>query len=224
MLACTRTAISAWPGWSARPASRSRGLRPVLRCVTCRTLTSVLLQLRSASFAGPGQRPVTSRTAEDPPRSRVPAPHGTASPHNPRRHHKRGQASGPFTKVSTATVPAYARSSKGHLPRQRRRPSTSSLPAALRARREETGLRHRPAPAAARPGTVRRGPPTTARRRTTCAGGRRGHVARRDRTGRAPNRGRRCAAWTYRRARSSGGPAPVQRPAGSMSDEASAGS
>ena len=40
-----------WPGWSARPARRfPRCHRPALRCVTCRTLTSVLLQLRSASF------------------------------------------------------------------------------------------------------------------------------------------------------------------------------
>ena len=48
MLACTCTAISAL-AWlvSATSPSIPAVLRPVLRCVTCRTLTSVLLQLRS---------------------------------------------------------------------------------------------------------------------------------------------------------------------------------
>ena len=48
MLACTRTAISAL-AWlvSATSPSIPAVLRPVFRCVTCRTLTSVLLQLRS---------------------------------------------------------------------------------------------------------------------------------------------------------------------------------
>ena len=47
-LACTCTAISAL-AWlvSATSPSIPAVLRPVFRCVTCRTLTSVLLQLRS---------------------------------------------------------------------------------------------------------------------------------------------------------------------------------
>ena len=50
-LACTCTAISA-RAWlvSATSPSIPAVLRPALRCVTCRTLTSVLLQLRSISF------------------------------------------------------------------------------------------------------------------------------------------------------------------------------
>jgi hypothetical protein len=65
MLACTRTAISA-RAWlvSATCPSTPAVLRPVLRCVTCRTLTSVLLQLRSINFCkllALGQSP--SRTA-----------------------------------------------------------------------------------------------------------------------------------------------------------------
>jgi hypothetical protein len=50
MVACTRTAISAL-AWlvSATCPSIPAVLRPVLRCVTCRTLT-ILLQLRSISF------------------------------------------------------------------------------------------------------------------------------------------------------------------------------
>ena len=50
MLACTCTAISALARRPATCPSIPAVLRPVLRCVTCRTLTSVLLQLRSASF------------------------------------------------------------------------------------------------------------------------------------------------------------------------------
>jgi hypothetical protein len=65
MLECTRTAIPAL-AWlvSATSPSIPAVRRPVLRCVTCRTLTSVLLQLRSASFCrllARGQSP--SRTA-----------------------------------------------------------------------------------------------------------------------------------------------------------------
>ena len=65
MLACTRTAISAL-AWlvSATCPSIPAVRRPALRCVTCRTLTSVLLQLRSISFCkflASGQSP--SRTA-----------------------------------------------------------------------------------------------------------------------------------------------------------------
>ena len=61
MLACTCTAISA-RAWlvSATSPSIPAVLRPVLRCVTCRTLTSVLLQLRSDQLLQvPGRRPVT---------------------------------------------------------------------------------------------------------------------------------------------------------------------
>jgi hypothetical protein len=51
MLACTRTAISAL-AWlvSATSPSIPAVLRPALRCVACRTLTSVQLQLRNISF------------------------------------------------------------------------------------------------------------------------------------------------------------------------------
>jgi hypothetical protein len=51
MVACTRTAISAL-AWlvSATSPSIPAVRRPALRCVACRTLTSVLLQLRSISF------------------------------------------------------------------------------------------------------------------------------------------------------------------------------
>ena len=69
MLACTRTAISAL-AWLVSATSPSiPAVRPVLRCVTCRTLTSVLLQLRSASFCkflASGQSPASHRL-EDPP-------------------------------------------------------------------------------------------------------------------------------------------------------------
>ena len=45
---CTRTATSALaPGVSATSPSIPAVLRPVLRCVTCRTLTSVLARDRS---------------------------------------------------------------------------------------------------------------------------------------------------------------------------------
>jgi hypothetical protein len=51
MLACTCTAMPA-RAWlvSATTPSTPAVLRPVFRCVTCRTLTSVLFQLRSISF------------------------------------------------------------------------------------------------------------------------------------------------------------------------------
>src|SRR5690349_9541701 len=65
MLACTSTAISA-RAWLASATSPSIPAvpRPVLRCVTCRTLTSVQLQLLQV----PGQRPVTlPHRLEDPP-------------------------------------------------------------------------------------------------------------------------------------------------------------
>ena len=48
---CTRTATSAL-AWevSATSPSIPAVLRPALRCVTCRTLTSVLVRLRSINF------------------------------------------------------------------------------------------------------------------------------------------------------------------------------
>ena len=56
MLACTCTAISA-RAWlvSATSPSIPAVLRPMLRCVTCRTLTSVLLRDRS-NTGGPAAR------------------------------------------------------------------------------------------------------------------------------------------------------------------------
>ncbi len=51
MLACTRPATSALEEEvSATSPSMPAVLRPALRCVTCRTLTSVLARLRSISF------------------------------------------------------------------------------------------------------------------------------------------------------------------------------
>jgi hypothetical protein len=48
---CTRTATPALaPGVKATSPSIPAVLRPALRCVTCRTLTSVLARLRSISF------------------------------------------------------------------------------------------------------------------------------------------------------------------------------
>ena len=48
---CTRTATSALAsGVNATSPSIPAVLRPALRCVTCRTLTSVLARLRSISF------------------------------------------------------------------------------------------------------------------------------------------------------------------------------
>ena len=48
---CTRTATCALAsGVSATSPSIPAVLRPALRCVTCRTLTSVLARLRSMSF------------------------------------------------------------------------------------------------------------------------------------------------------------------------------
>jgi hypothetical protein len=51
MVACTRTATSALEEEvSATSPSMPAVLRPALRCVTCRTLTSVFDRLRSISF------------------------------------------------------------------------------------------------------------------------------------------------------------------------------
>ena len=123
MLACTCTATSA-RAWlaSATCPSIPAVLRPVLRCVTCRTLTSVLLQLRSISFCkflASGQSP--SRTAlKILPRSRRTCSswcrqsvRSQASPSNG------GRPSGPFTEVPNLSFGSgiYARfASKTHLP------------------------------------------------------------------------------------------------------------
>src|SRR5216684_2962489 len=123
MLACTCTAISA-RAWlvSATSPSIPAAARPVLRCVTCRTLTNVLLQLRSSSFCtflADGQSP--SRTAlKILPRNRRTCPswcrqsvRSQASPSN------EGRPSGPFTEVSNLPISTglYARfASKAHLP------------------------------------------------------------------------------------------------------------
>src|SRR6266851_8509493 len=116
MVACTCTAISA-RAWlvSATSPSIPAVRRPVLRCVTCRTLTSVLLQLRSISFCrllAAGQSP--SRTAlKILPRNRRTCPswcrqsvRSQASPSN------EGRPSGPFTEVSNLPISSgtYARS------------------------------------------------------------------------------------------------------------------
>ncbi len=113
MPTCTRTAISAL-AWlvSATSPSIPAVRRPVLRCVTCRTLTSVLLQLRNASFCrllARDQSP--SRTAwKILPRSRRTCSSwcrqstcSQASPSN------RGRPSGPFTKVSNVPFGAGIR-------------------------------------------------------------------------------------------------------------------
>src|ERR1039458_9115117 len=123
MLGGTCTAISA-RAWlvSATSPSIPAVLRPALRCVTCRTLTSVLLQLRSISFCrllAAGQSP--SRTAlKILPRNRRTCPSwcrqsvfSQASPSN------EGRPSGPFTEVSNLPVSTGIRArfaSKAHLP------------------------------------------------------------------------------------------------------------
>ena len=123
MLACTRTAISA-RAWlvSATSPSIPAVLRPVLRCVTCRTLTSVLLQLRSISFCtflASGQSP-SCTALKIRPRSRRTCSswrrqptQSQASPSNG------GRPSGPFTEVPNLPISTgiYARfASKAHLP------------------------------------------------------------------------------------------------------------
>jgi hypothetical protein len=69
MLWCTRTATSALDSEvSATSPSIPAVLRPVLRCVTCRTLSSVFALLRSISFLqAPDFRQVAFlRRLEDP--------------------------------------------------------------------------------------------------------------------------------------------------------------
>src|ERR1700757_119451 len=126
MLACTRTAISAL-AWlvSATSPSIPAVLRPVLRCVTCRTLTSVLLQLRSASFCrflASGQSPACTALKIRP--RPVPPPRGTASPHAPRRHHR--TRAGPQVRSpkcpTCPSVPAFTLASSQRLTCPRQRP------------------------------------------------------------------------------------------------------
>src|SRR5216684_4182624 len=116
MLACTCTAISA-RAWlvSATSPSIPAAARPVLRCVTCRTLTNVLLQLRSSSFCtflADGQSP-SCTALKILPRNRRTCPswcrqsvRSQASPSNG------GRPSGPFTEVSNLPISSgtYARS------------------------------------------------------------------------------------------------------------------
>src|SRR5713101_5728244 len=123
MLACTCTAISA-RAWlvSATSPSIPAVLRPVLRCVTCRTLHSVLAQLRSISFwtfLAVGQSP-SCTALKIRPRSRRTCSswcrqftRSQASPSNEDR------PSGPFTEVSNLPISSgiYPRfASKAHLP------------------------------------------------------------------------------------------------------------
>ena len=123
MLACTCTAISAL-AWlvSATCPSIPAVLRPVLRCVTCRTLTSVLLQLRSAASAGswPAASHPSCTALKIRPRSRRTcsswsrqSTRSQASPSN------EGRPSGPFTEVSNLPVSSGISArfvSKAHLP------------------------------------------------------------------------------------------------------------
>src|ERR1022692_654784 len=122
MLACTCTATSA-RAWlvSATSPSIPAVPRPVLRCVTCRTLTSVLAQLRSISFCkflASGQSP--SRTAlKILPRSRRTRSswprQSTCSQASPSNE---GRPSGPFTEVSNVPVSSGINArfaSKAHL-------------------------------------------------------------------------------------------------------------
>src|SRR5258708_1969851 len=89
MLACTRTAISA-RAWLVSTTSPSIPAvrRPVLRCVTCRTLTSVLAQLRSLSFCSLLARPQSpsSTPLHIPPPTPPPSP---PCPHRPAWHYPR---------------------------------------------------------------------------------------------------------------------------------------
>jgi len=116
IVACTCTAISAL-AWlvSATSPSIPAVRRPVLRCVTCRTLTSVLLLLRSISFCkflACGQSP-SCAALKILPRSRrtcsswqYQSTRSQASPSNA------GRPSGPFTEVSNVPISSgiYARS------------------------------------------------------------------------------------------------------------------
>src|ERR1022692_110470 len=153
MPACTCTATSA-RAWlvSATSPSIPAVLRPVLRCVTCRTLTSVLLQLRSISFCkflAEGQSP-SCTALKILPRSRRTCSswwrQSTCSQASPSNE---GRPSGPFTEVSNMPISTgiYARFvSKAHLP--------TSAPLRARAPRSVSGQLYehpsgrRPGPAA----------------------------------------------------------------------------
>ena len=128
IVACTRTATSAL-AWevSATSPSIPAVLRPALRCVTCRTLSSVLDQLRSISFCRfltLGQSPscaalkIRCRSRRTSPRSRQ----STASQSTASQVRLTARASsGPFTTswcLTCPSVPAVpaASSSKAHLP------------------------------------------------------------------------------------------------------------
>ena len=109
---CTRTAISALASEvKATSPSIPAVLRPVLRCVTCRTLTSVLARLRSISFCRfltLGQscscvavkiRCRSRRTCSSCARQSI-LSHWLGA--------LRGRSSGPFTRRAAAVTPATA--------------------------------------------------------------------------------------------------------------------
>src|ERR1022692_2587661 len=123
MLACTRTATSA-RAWlvSATSPSIPAVLRPVLRCVTCRTLTSVLAQLRSVSFCtfpASGQSPSCTALKILPRSRRTCSSWCRQSTQSRASPSSGGRPSGPFTEVPSLPVSTgiYARfASKAHLP------------------------------------------------------------------------------------------------------------
>jgi len=145
MLACTRTAISAlaWPVSATCPPIPAV-LRPALRCVTCRTLTSVLLQLRSASFCrflASGQSPACTALKIRPRSRRTCSSWRRQSTRSQASPSNEGRPSGPFTEVPNVPVSSgiYARfASKAHLP--------TSAPLRARASRSLSGqlYEHRP--------------------------------------------------------------------------------
>src|SRR5260370_20864947 len=155
MLACTCTAISA-RAWlvSATSPSIPAVLRPVLRCVTCRTLTRVLAQLRSISFCkflASGQSP-SCTALKIRPRSRRTCSSATRqSTQSQAPPSNEGRPSGPFTKVSNLPISSgiYARFvSKAHLPTSAplRARASSSLSGQLYEHRPggDPALRHSP--------------------------------------------------------------------------------
>ena len=161
MLACTRTAISAlaWPVSATCPPIPAV-LRPVLRCVTCRTLTSVLLQLRSASFCrflASGQSPACTALKIRPRSRRTCSSWRRQSTRSQASPSNEGRPSGPFTEVPNVPVSSgiYARfASKAHLPTSaplRARASRSLSGQLYGAVREETRSCGARFPAAFRP-------------------------------------------------------------------------
>ena len=107
---CTRTAIRALaPEVNATSPSIPAVRRPVLRCVTCRTLTSVLARLRSISFCRFLTRGQSCSCAAVKIRCRSRRTCSSCARQSIRSHWTgalRGWSSGPFTIRAIAVTPA----------------------------------------------------------------------------------------------------------------------